>query len=70
MDELLGKNAEVNTKKIYETMSGKWVAEVDESEYWHACRELCAGVDKCSCEHMHGEADLDDDGKKYRLVGV
>jgi hypothetical protein len=69
-DEILGKRAEVNAKKIYETLSGQWIAEVDKSELEHACVELCCGVDNCSCTNMSGEAALDDDGKEYRLVGV
>lgn len=67
-DDVLGRKTEVNAKKTYKTNSGKWAAEVDGSELREACLVLCSGIKNCSCENMHGEADQDDDGKKYRLV--
>ena len=67
-DDILGRKAEVNVKKIYETEYGKWIAEVDASEVRSACLELCRGIKNCSCENIHGETDLDDDGKEYRIV--
>ncbi len=69
-DDVLGRKTEVNAQKIYMTRSGKWVAEVNDSELDEACVELCEGVSNCSCENMHGEADKDDDGKEYRLERV
>ncbi len=69
-DDLLGRMAEVNAQKTYETFSGKWVAEVKKSEIQDACLVLCRGIENCSCENMHGEVDLDDDGKEYRLVSI
>jgi hypothetical protein len=69
-DDILGRKTEVNAKKTYITRSGKWVAEVNGSELGQACLELCSGIKNCSCENMHGEADQDDDGKKYRLERI
>ena len=69
-DVALGRKTEVNAQKTYMTRSGKWDAEVNDSELEQACVELCTGIDNCSCENMHGEADQDDDGKEYRLEGI
>lgn len=69
-DDSLGRRTEVIAKKIYETYYGMWIAEVDSSELEQACHVLCDGIENCSCSNMYGEADLDDDGKEYRLVGV
>ena len=69
-DDAAGRKTEVDAKKTYQTRSGKWVAEVNGSELQDACVELCTGIDNCSCENMHGEADLDDDGKEYRLERI
>jgi hypothetical protein len=69
-DEALGRKTEVNAQKTYMTRSGKWVAEVNGPELQEACDVLCNGIDNCSCENMHGEADLDDDGKEYRLERI
>jgi hypothetical protein len=69
-DDALGRKTEVDAKKTYMTSSGRWVAEVNGSELQDACVELCTGIDNCSCENMHGEADQDDDGKEYRLERI
>ncbi len=66
----LGKEVEIEVKKIYEESPGKWVAEVDEAEVHHAYEELCGDRKDCSYENMHAQADLDDDGKEYRILKV
>lgn len=63
-----GRVTKVNAKTTYQTESGKWVAEVDEAEMRKACGDLCSGLNECSCEDLHVEADLDDDGKEYKVV--
>ena len=69
-DEVLGRKTAVDAKNTYMTRSGKWVAEVEGSDLEKACDDLCNGIDNCSCENMHGEADQDDDGKEYRLERI
>ena len=61
-DNIHGRQTKVNAKTTYQTVFGKWIAEVDGSELRRACLELCNGIKNCSCENMHGEADQDDDG--------
>ena len=69
-DDVLGRKTEVNAQKTYMTRSGKWVAEVNDSELDEACVVLCEGINNYSCENMHGEADQDDEGKEYRLEHI
>jgi len=63
-----GRTTKVNAKTTYQTDSGKWVAEVDGSEFRNACVDLCQGLEDCTCDDLHVEADLDDDGKEYRIT--
>ena len=67
-NDKLGMHTEVNAQKIYEQTNGQWVAEVDETEFNRACSIFCRDDEECSCEEMHGQADLDDDGKEYRIT--
>ena len=63
-----GRKTRLNANKTYQTISGEWVAEVDGSEFRQACSYVCQGVKDCSCENLDVEADLDDDGKRYRVL--
>ena len=63
-----GKKKNVDAQKTYQTSTGKWVAEVDDTEIDSACSDLCSGIKDCSCEKLHVEADEDDDGKEYTIV--
>ena len=67
-ENIHGRKTEVTAQKTYQTESGKWVAEVDGSEYRRACVDLCSGINDCTCEDLHIEADQDDDGKEYRIL--
>lgn len=63
-----GRKTKVHAKKTYQKgLLGQWVAEVDETEMKDACDVLCRGIKDCTCDDLHVEADLDDDGKEYRL---
>lgn len=62
-----GKKTVVSANNTYQTDSGKWIAEVDSAEFNRACLALCHGIDACTCEGLHVQADLDDDGKEYRV---
>lgn len=63
-----GRQAEVQATSTYQTDSGKWVAEVEGTEFRRACFEVCHGIVDCRCEDLHIEADQDDDGKEYRIL--
>jgi hypothetical protein len=63
-----GRTAKVNASKTYQTKSGKWIAEVDGEDFHEACFILCDGIEGCTCENLHVEADQDDDGKEYRVL--
>jgi len=63
-----GRKTKVNAKTTYKTASGEWVAEVDGTEFREACSVVCQRVKNCDCENLHVQADLDDDGKEYRVV--
>jgi len=63
-----GRKTEVTAKTTYQTDFGNWVAEVDGAEIRRACLELCSGINDCSCEDLHIEADQDDDGKEYSML--
>jgi hypothetical protein len=67
-EESQGRTTIVEAKSIYEKGIGDWVAEVDEAEMHRACDDLCRGIENCSCENLHIQADQDDDGKEYRVV--
>lgn len=68
-DNVHGRTSKVNAKTIYQTDIGnKWIAEVDKTEFRHACFDVCQGIEDCTCEDLHVEADLDDDGKEYSVV--
>lgn len=69
-ENIPGRRVEVQAQKTYETDFGAWIAELEGPEFRRACLELCSGMTNCSCENMHGEMDLDDDGKEYRIVHV
>ena len=66
-DNIQGKTTKVKARKTYQTKSGKWIAEVDEAEFNEACLDVCRNVKGCKCDNLHVEADLDDDGKVYRV---
>ena len=63
-----GRKTKVNAQKTYRDASGEWIAVVDETEFLQACSYVCQGVKDCACENLQVEADLDDDGKEYRVV--
>lgn len=67
-NDMTGMSTEVNANKTYEKTVTQWVAEVDEAEFRRACDIYCSGIEGCSCDDMHGQADLDDDGKDYRIM--
>lgn len=67
-ENIHGRKTEVNAKTTYQTDFGKWVAEVEGSEMRRACLDLCSGIDDCTCENLHVEADLDDDGNEYTIL--
>jgi hypothetical protein len=58
----------LNAKTTYRIASGEWVAEVDQTEFRQACSYVCQGIRNCSCEKLQVQADLDDDGKEYRVL--
>lgn len=62
-----GRKTKITAKRTYQTASGKWVADVDRTEFLHACTEVCQGVKDCACENLHVQADQDDDGKEYKV---
>ena len=63
-----GRKVKVTAQKTYQTRSGKWVAEVDGTEFRDACSDVCSGIKNCTCENLHVEADMDDDGTEYTVV--
>ncbi len=63
-----GRKTKINAKKTYQTTSGKWIAEVDGTEFQQACSYVCQGIKDCVCENLHVQADLDDDGKEYKVL--
>ena len=63
-----GRKTKVTAETTYQTDFGEWVAEVDGTEFRHACSVVCQGIKDCACENLHVQADLDDDGKEYRVV--
>ncbi len=63
-----GRKVTVRAQATHQTTSGKWVAEVDEAEFYDACSDLCRGIKDCGCENLHVEADQDDDGKEYSIL--
>lgn len=63
-----GRKTTINARTTYQTASGRWVAEVDGVEFRQACAFVCQGVKDCACEDLQVQADLDDDGKEYRVL--
>jgi len=63
-----GKKTKINAKKTYRESSGQWVAVVDRTEFRQACSYVCKGVKDCVWENLHVQADLDDDGKEYKVL--
>jgi hypothetical protein len=63
-----GRKTKINARATYQTPSGEWVAEVDEAELRQACFYVCQGVTDCLCQDLQIQADLDDDGKEYRVL--
>jgi len=63
-----GRKTKVNAKTTYQTTSGQWVAVVDGAEFREACSYVCQGIEGCACEKLQIQADLDDDGKEYRVL--
>lgn len=63
-----GRRAGLNAQATHQTDAGKWIAEVDGTEFRRACLEVCYGIDDCRCEDLRVEADQDDDGKEYRVL--
>jgi hypothetical protein len=64
----IGRKTKINAKTTYQKHSGEWVAVVDKAEFREACSYVCKGVRDCAWENLHVQADLDDDGKEYRVV--
>lgn len=63
-----GRKIKVSAKKTYRTASGEWVAVVDGTEFRQACSYVCQGITDCAWEKLHVQADLDDDGKEYKVL--
>ena len=63
-----GRQTKVNAKTTYQTTSGEWVAELDGTKFHQACSYVCQGIRDCACENLEVQADLDDDGKEYRVL--
>ena len=63
-----GRKTKLNAKTTYQTDSGEWVAEVDGREFRQACSDVCQDIRDCACERLHVQADLDDDGKEYKVL--
>ena len=63
-----GRKTTVNAKRTYQRAYGEWVAEVDGTEFRQACSYVCQGIRDCACENLEVQADLDDDGKEYRVL--
>ncbi len=63
-----GRKTKITAETTYQTASGDWVAEVDGTEFREACSVLCHDIKDCACEDLHVQADLDDDGKEYKVV--
>ena len=63
-----GRKTKVNAKTTYRSASGEWVAEVDGIEFRQACSSVCQGIRDCTCDKLHVQADLDDDGTEYRVL--
>ena len=40
------------------------------AEFRQACTYVCKGVDNCIWEKLQVQADLDDDGKEYKVVNA
>lgn len=67
-EDSLGRKTKVKAKKTYRAPSGEWVAVVDGKEFRQACSYVCQGVENCVWEELHVQADLDDDGKEYKVI--
>lgn len=63
-----GRKTKVTAKKTYRDASGEWVAVVDGKEFRQACSYVCQGIRDCNWKKLHVQADLDDDGKEYRVL--
>lgn len=63
-----GRKTTITAKKTYQTDDGEWIAEVDGKEFRKACSLVCQGVDRCACEDLQVEVDIDDDGKEYKVL--
>jgi hypothetical protein len=63
-----GRKTTLNARRTFQTASGEWVAEVDGTEFRKACSVVCQGVKDCVCEDLQVQADLDDDGKEYKVL--
>lgn len=63
-----GRKTTLNAKTTYQTASGEWVVEVEGAVFRQACSVVCQGVRDCACEDLQVQADLDDDGKEYRVL--
>jgi len=63
-----GRKTKVNATTTYQTSSGEWVAVVDGAEFREACSYVCQDIKNCACEKLQIQADLDDDGKEYKVL--
>lgn len=63
-----GRKTKIHARATYQTTSGEWVAEVDGTELRQACFYVCQGIVGCLCKNLQIQADLDDDGKEYRVL--
>ena len=66
-EEKSGRKMTVNAKRTFQQASGQWIAEVDGSEFRQACAILCKGIEGCSCDKLHVQTIIDDDGKEYKV---
>jgi hypothetical protein len=67
-EESRGRKTKVNAERTYQAASGEWVAEVNRTEFLEACSYVCQGIKDCVCENLQVQADLDDDGKEYKVL--
>lgn len=63
-----GRKAKITAKRTYQTASGEWVAEVDGVEFRKVCSDVCKDIKGCTCETLHVQTVLDDDGREYKVV--
>lgn len=63
-----GRKIKMSAKATYRSATGEWIAEVEKTEFQKACSYVCQGVTNCSWKDLQVQADLDDDGKEYKVL--